>query len=192
MRDEKLITLKKLMVGLAAYYGHPIDDYVVSMYAEDLADLPLEAVLQAAREIRLDPKTSRFPLPALIRERASPVISDTDLSRDIAARIFKAIGRHGHNWSDKDANWPSQAIAELSDLGFEVVKRLGGWFRVCEFSGDVSLGIFMAQVRDLAESTLKSVRAGHLGRTLALSDPQSKLNQLTSIDFTQLLQRSGG
>ena len=187
MRDQHLVALKKLIVGLAAYYGHQIDEFVVGMYAEDLIDLPLDSVLTAAREIRLDPKNTRFPLPAQIREKAAPNVNDTDVARDVAARIFKAIARHGHNWSDKDDAWPAQPVADLGELGYEVVKRLGGWFRVCEFSSEVSGGVFMAQVRDLAESTLKAARAGSLGQAPALPAPKREQSSLAPLSVRALL-----
>lgn len=59
----------KLMIAMAAYYGQKIEDHVLLMYAEDVSDLPLEGVKRAFHEIRRDPKVTRFPLPALIRER---------------------------------------------------------------------------------------------------------------------------
>jgi hypothetical protein len=176
VRDEKLIALKKLIVGLAAYYGHPLDEFVVGMYAEDLVDLPIGDIARAVREIRLDPANTRFPLPAVIRAKASASTNDTDIARDVAARIYKAIGRHGHNWSEKDKNWPSEPIAELGEAGWEVVKRLGGWYRMCEFSGEVSAGIFLAQVRDLTESTLRMARAGHLHQAPTLPAPSKGAN----------------
>jgi hypothetical protein len=174
MRDQKLVVLKKMIVGLAAYYGHPLDEFVVGMYAEDLMDLPIEDVIRAAREIRLDPKNTRFPLPAIIRAKAGPAVNDTDIARDVAARIFKSIGRHGHNWSEKDKSWPSEPLEELGELGWEVVKRLGGWYRVCEFSNEVSPGIFLAQVRDLTESTIRAAKSGMLAQAPALPKPEGR------------------
>lgn len=189
MRDQQLMALKKLIVGLAAYYGHQIDEFVVGMYAEDLVDLPLENVLRAAREIRLDPKNTRFPLPAVIREKACPKVNDTDVARDVAARIFKAIGRHGHNWSDKDKNWPAEPIAELGELGFEVAKRLGGWCRICELSAEVNPGTFMAQLRDLAEATIKAAKAGMLTQAPALPKPVSTAGELQQMNVAALIPK---
>jgi hypothetical protein len=187
MSDQKLVALKKLIVGLAAYYGHAIDEFVVGMYAEDLADLPIEDVLRAAREIRFDPKNTKFPLPAVIREKAAPNLNDTDVARDVAARILKAVGRHGHNWSDKDPAWPSEPLDQLGELGYEVVKRLGGWMRVCEFSGEVGSGIFMAQIRDLADATMKAARAGNLEQAPSLPAPKTARSTLGPIPMRALL-----
>jgi hypothetical protein len=190
MRDEKLIALKKLIIGLAAYYAHPLDDFVVGMYAEDLMDLPIEDIVRAVREIRLDPKNTRFPMPAVIRAKAGAATSDVDVARDVSARIFKAIGRHGHNWSEKDKAWPSEPLAELGELGFEVVKRLGGWFRVCEFSCDVSAGVFLAQVRDLTESTIRAAKSGLLHEAPALPKPEARRGELKPLKFVGFLTHS--
>jgi hypothetical protein len=61
----------RLMIAMAAYYGQKIEDHVLLMYAEDLADIPLESLKQAFQQIRRDPKVTRFPLPAMVRDRVS-------------------------------------------------------------------------------------------------------------------------
>ncbi len=63
MRDERLIALKKMIVGLAAYYAHPLDEFVVGMYAEDLIDLSIEDVIRAVRESAWIPRAPSFLCP---------------------------------------------------------------------------------------------------------------------------------
>jgi hypothetical protein len=46
---------------------------VLCLYVEDLADLPFDAVMGAIKRLRRDPKITRFPLPAIIRDRVAPV-----------------------------------------------------------------------------------------------------------------------
>lgn len=61
--------LKILIIQTLGYYGQEVSDDVLRMYAEDLADLPLDAVRTALMVLRRDPKVTRFPLPGVIRAK---------------------------------------------------------------------------------------------------------------------------
>lgn len=61
--------LKELLVNTALYYGHEIPDEVLLMYVADLRDIPLGRIARALVELRRDPKVTRCPLPAQIRDR---------------------------------------------------------------------------------------------------------------------------
>ena len=162
--------LKALIVAHSAYYGQKLDPTVIQMYAEDLADLPIEVLRRALHEIRRDPKVNRFPLPAVIRARVTPPEMDEDQARDAAARIITAIARCG--WTN-----PDSAKAMIGELGWEVVQRQGGWRSICEGVMEENKTIFQAQWRDLAMSLSRRSRAGTLDQLPALPKPSSAPTQ---------------
>jgi len=142
---DKLLEVKKMIVALCAYYQHPLPDQVVEMYAKDLADLPLEKLAQAFHEIRRDPKTTRFPLPAIIRQRTEGPVNAENAAIQIAAKIPEAISKFG--WNN-----PEKAKAFLGEVGWLIVQREGGWANLCQTVDENNLPILKAQWRQLAKS----------------------------------------
>lgn len=150
-----LVELKALIVATSAYYGQKLDPTVIAMYAEDLVDLPIEQVRDALLQIRRDPKITRFPLPAVIRDRIQPADTVEADARDAASRIVAAISRFG---------WPNgeRARGYVGELGWLVVERQGGWQNLCQAVETDDIGILQAQWRELAVSLIKRAKAGTL------------------------------
>lgn len=171
MTPEERKQLMHLIIATSAYYGHKIEDTVLALYIEDLEDLPLARIAQAIREVRRDPKTTRFPLPAVIRARLTPPETDEDQAREAASRILAAVARYG--WSN-----PERAEAYIGELGWEVVKRQGGWRSVCEGVTEDNKTIHQAQWRDLAASLSRRSRAGTLEQAPALPSPVQPMANL--------------
>jgi hypothetical protein len=149
------------------------------MYAADLEDLPFNQVINALVKLRRDPRTTRFPLPAKIREAVHPQESPQDAARIAANEIWEAIGRFG---------WPNgnYARAQVGTLAWEVVTRNGGWISICQASGEGNAGTFKAQLRDLAESLYKRSQAGKLNEKVNLPEPSNNIGQLP--DASKLLR----
>lgn len=159
--------LKAYIALTAAYYGQELADAVVAMYAEDLSDLPLEAVKAAITQIRRDPKVTRFPLPAVIRARLEPQDTPEDSARLAESEVWEAVGRYG---------WPNARDAQnaIGELGWEGVTRFGGWVRVCEAANDNPTA-FRAQMRNVLESVYRRAQQGRLTEAVALPEPEKKL-----------------
>lgn len=135
--------IKEAIHITARYYGRKIDDDVLLMMAEDLADLCEDEVIAAYHSYRRNPKNRVMPLPAQIREIVQPEIDVDSLAKEIASRIAGAIPKYG--WSNAAA-----ARAFIGDDGWRVVERFGGWVYLCENYGlSVDAGTFYAQTRDL-------------------------------------------
>lgn len=147
--------LKALLVAMSVYYGQQLPDAVIALHVEDLADLPYQKVTDAYAAARRDPRNTRLPLPAQIREIVAPKVSPDDEAREIAANIAKAIARIGSHQS-------ARAQEFLGPIGWRVVDLAGGWVRVCELLNDRTQTQLMAQWRDLAGSLLRRAKVASL------------------------------
>lgn len=141
--------IKKAWSLMAAYYARTLQDEVLAMYADDLADLPAERVLEAMKAYRRDPKNRQMPLPAQIRDMIEPQETPEAAARDLASKISGAIVKFGH---------PNENLARnyIGEKGWAIVQRWGGWSYLCANHGTViDPGQFYAQVRDHAVDVVK-------------------------------------
>lgn len=133
----------------AAYYRVKIEDQVLKMYAEDVADLSFEDVIRALGNYRRDPKNRQMPLPAQIRDMIEPVQSNESQAKEIAAKINGAIVKFGH---------PNESLAKqyIGEIGWAIVQRWGGWAHLCAHMGlSIDPGQFYAQIRDHAVDVVR-------------------------------------
>lgn len=166
MTPQEIQSLKALIVATSAYYGHTVPDNVLALYVEDLADLEFPAVAGAIKEVRRDPKTTRFPLPAAIRSRIAPTESVEDQAREAASRITSAVAKYG--WTN-----PERAKEFIGEVGWYVVDRMGGWQNVCQTLCAENMPSLQAQWRELAASAMRRSKAGTLNVAPALPKPES-------------------
>lgn len=147
------MTVKEVIAITFAYYnpGNVLDQTVLEIYAEDLADLNEQAVMLAYQTYRRDPNHTRFPLPAKIREIVTPenYISAEDKAAEVAARICGAVSNYG--WNNGRG-----AEAYIGPVGWQVVQRQGGWSYICENLGvRINPSTFQAQLRKQLETNFK-------------------------------------
>lgn len=149
MTENEIKQLAGLWAMYAGYYRTKLDDQVLRMYADDLADLDFAEVRNALDQYRKNPKNRVLPLPAMIREIIEPQVDPDSAAREIASRIVGAISKCG--WSN-----PTGAREYMGEIGWEIVRRFGGWQYICENHGlSLQPAAFMAQARDLAKSQLQ-------------------------------------
>lgn len=145
------------MIALTfAYYNHGqnVQNEVLKMYADDLADLPIEKCIEAYKVYRRNPKNTRFPLPANIREIINPTANTRDLAINAANRVILAVSKFG--WAN-----PGDAKAFIGDAAWGHVERSGGWQYLCENLGvTIQQTTFMAQCRDSIASDLNLKNIG--------------------------------
>lgn len=147
--------LKKLLIATTAYYGIEINNDVLRMYAEDLSDFDLNSVATALVEIRNSTNIHRgnlLPIPPKVKEKILGNVSEIDDARDLAARIISAIQRVSYTE-------PERAREFVGEMGWEVIRLMGGWSRLCE-SEKSDNHILYAQIRDLAVSYGHRYQAG--------------------------------
>lgn len=148
--------LKYTIALTASYYGRDLADEVLTMYAEDLSDLDPAACIAAYQNWRRNPKHSRMPFPAEIREIIAPSENPQEEAREAASRIIGAVPKFG--WCN-----PQEARDHIGELGWQVVEMQGGWTAVCEGMNARQTPNLQAQYRDLAESIYRKSQRGIFG-----------------------------
>lgn len=155
MTEDEKKKVKAGYVALSAYYQRPLEDYVLRMYAEDLEDMPFGVVIDAMIQWRKNPKNRTLPLPAELRNQVTPALTDEQLAIESVARIVQAMSKHGsYN--------PDAAREFMGDLAWEVVKREGGWVKICA-TENKELPFLKSQWLKVALSVQAQSRAGKLG-----------------------------
>lgn len=167
MSPQEIRQLKALLVATSMYYGQEFRDEVINLFVEDLCDLPFESVVQAIKEARRDPRTTRFPLPAVIRGKIETGPSDEDQAIEAVSRIVAAVSRFG--WNN-----PDRAKLFIGGLGWRVVEMEGGWTTVCETLNNDNIGTLRAQWRGIAKSSIARAKAGELDTAPRLENKKSK------------------
>lgn len=153
MSPEEKQQLKALFVANSLYFGQQIADQALKLYVEDMEDLPFSAVVEALKLIRRDPKTTRCPLPSVIRAKINPTFDPENQAVLIAAEIVEFISSCG----------PYQ-IPPLSEIARRVVQMEGGWIQVCEITTNDNLTALRAQWRGIARGLIQhgsSMRKSH-------------------------------
>jgi len=151
MNNEKIIEIKKLLVGLAEYFGTTLSEPQKKMYSEDLEKYELKSLAEAIEKIRIDPKQEFFPRPAKIIEIMEGNRKDEAL--EAVGRIITAMGKFGSHNLEKSK-------AFIGELGWRVVDREGGWASLCQRTTDQDLPILKAQWRDMAVALQNRASAG--------------------------------
>lgn len=168
---NQIIQIKKVLIGLAAYYDRKLTDDQVQMYAEDLQDMPLEMLAAAVKQYRNNPRNNDFPRPARLRQEVAPQDTPEDSARVSEAEIWEAVASCGQYQSDR-------ARHRLGGLAWEGVSRFGGWLRVCEAANEHG-STFRAQMRNTLESIYRRAQAGQLQNVVQLPEP--KFNRSTGL-----------
>lgn len=152
---NKITAIKGLLVMASAYWREKLEDHVVEMYAEDLAEFAPEQIASALKQMRRDPKVRRFPLPAEIAALIAPPITPEDDAKEAATRILGAVPKFG--WAN-----PTDARAYIGELGWRVVEMQGGWQYLCETLKPSMVPTLQAQFRELAKTTQTRALTGTL------------------------------
>lgn len=161
--------LKRVLVTMSMYFGKPLDDGVLLMYVADLADLPFNEVMRALVAYRRNPKNRQMLLPADIRAAVKPQMNEEDACNAAVSKLIESISKYGYTN-------PDRARAYMGELAWEVVKREGGWERVCELVTNENKLIFRAQILKVA----KSVVAGETQLPATIKNDRQISNQATA------------
>lgn len=147
---------------------------VLKMQVEDLEDLNFNDIHNALIQYRRDSRNQFWPKANKIRELINPKMSIDAQSVAIATKIREGITTYG--WANLRA-----ANANLGEMAWVVVERLGGWQYICENHGlNLNPGTFHAQARDVAKSLLESNSIKQIEH-VALNKPNNDV--LTALDF---------
>ncbi len=150
-----------LLNTLAKFCRFELDETVIGLYDQSLEPLGYPKVCNAI-EILITKRSSRDPFPSvneivgLVQSKMPTKFS----SFEVANKIITTISKKGHTWNWEGNFRPYETfdkalLAELGEIGFQLVKSLGGWDRVCEESNTANIGVMRAQLRQTAEALLR-------------------------------------
>ena len=162
MVTESRDRLTVAVATTAELAGKQLSDGALKLYAHQLRELPLDAVL---RELTKGARSNRLPSIEEIDTAITGKVGDADDAQDTADRIIAAIRDCGSYQSTK-------AMEAIGPVGAEVVRRFGGWSQVCDVETK-ELGTFRAQLRDSARSVLARAKAGRLNEPAQLPAPET-------------------
>ena len=162
--------IKALIIQMSAYYGQKFEDPIILMYTEDLADLPVSEIARVMNELRRDPKITRFPLPAMIRDRLTPAVTPENEALEAISRVIAAVSNIGPYQIEK-------ARAAIGELGWEVVKAEGGWENVCQNLTEDNIGMLRAQWKSIALAKMARAKAGLIDGP-SLPEPAMQAKQI--------------
>lgn len=178
---------------MAIYYGKTdLSRPVISMYIDDIvaSGLSFSQALDAYSAYRRNSKNTRFPIPSQIIDLVKPQVNDDALAREAAIRIQQAIAKFGYMGGD-------EAQAFIGEIGWQVVRRFGGWRYICENHGiELNPLTFHAQARDIARTQIEMARAGIMDQAPQLEHAsniqiQNNGSGLQRLDFTKLIETKG-
>jgi hypothetical protein len=177
--------LKLTIITMAEYYDKSVSDGALKMMAQDLADLPFDAVMKGFETYRKDAGNKFFPLPAQIRQIVQPPVSDTTTAEGLTQLIIEKIRRYNPNWSffsQGKTRYGAYGLLsleaamkkELGELGYTVVLTYGGgWNSLCENYFDSKGTYFATHLRDHVAGVIARSKAGTLGQLPALPRPDN-------------------
>ncbi len=151
--EQKLKLIRDLIIQNLTFYDAPVNEMKVKMFAAELQDLDLQAIDLTLSDFRKEKGRRLMPMPSDIRDKIRPVsVSDESIAIEATTRIVTAISKYGHTNHEAAKNF-------IGQLGWEVVKRQGGWNEVCQTD---MVGVFQSQSVKIAKSVLEQSRAGML------------------------------
>lgn len=138
--------IKRLILGLAEMYGEQFTELRLGIYAGALQDLTPAQVEYAVSEIAKDPSLTRFPLPAIIREKIIPTLTLENAANELVGRALEAVARFGY----VD---PIGAKEYLGEIAWRALPNENGWQDFC--CSEIPQGIARAQLRERIVSVLR-------------------------------------
>lgn len=165
MTQEERTQVATAWLTLAQIYGKDVPPQAMTMMINAVSDLPVEKVLRAIDEWSRVSKQPRHPFPAEVRDLAGAGVSLDAEATAAATRIQDAITKFGYMRG-------TEARVYVGTLGWEVVRRFGGWQRVCEMVGvDYDKSAFLAHAKSIAKSEAEYARAGRHNEAPQLPEP---------------------
>lgn len=146
-QDEKLKSIKKLVVQNLTFYDAPISEVKVQMYAAELSDLDLESIGRTFERFRREKGRRQMPMPADIRDVIKPDAQPLTLEDE--AQL--AVGKIVQGLKNFPRDMPVSARSFIGETGWEVVESNGGWWNLCMMS-DEQLQYALPRWKKLAEA----------------------------------------
>lgn len=156
MTEQEQASVAKMVSTVAKIYGHTLDNDVLAINVRILNKYPFAAVMGALQQVAEDPRVNKsnlLPIAHHVRQRLEPKLDDRDEAMEAASRAIAALSKFGYTN-------PDRAKEFIGELGWEAIRLMGGWTRLCETTTPDQNEILRAQLRDLCVSVSKKSRAG--------------------------------
>lgn len=157
--------------ALAALAGVQLTPAVVDLYKTALERYGFDKVNSALEQFahKTSPRTGLPTVDQVLEALGTRPPSGDERARHAAALIRSKIAQIG-------AYNPRRAEEELKGVAWAVVKRYGGWERICEMAESANIDILMAQWRELAKSILASANVPGFDEPPELPPPCNVIN----------------
>lgn len=155
MNQSERQQLGEQILQTAFWYGLEIDRNRLSLILNHwmATNIAPHLLIDAYKRFTEVSKFNRFPTPAEIYGMIKPELSVDDEANLIATKIRQAISRCGY--AD-----PEGARKFIGEVGWNIVRRFGGWTYICENHGDLLNPLtFHAQCRDITKAEINSYSA---------------------------------
>lgn len=126
MREDERRAFREAMIGVAAYYDRRLDNTTIAIYWRGLADLPLDAVLEALNAHVQDPKAGQYmPKIADIRRAIEATREDGHPGPDEAWSIALQARHEGATvvWTEQISDAFFVAAMPLLEEGDKIAAR---------------------------------------------------------------------
>lgn len=190
-QQERDVLAKKINFFLKLYGKVDFTTNMISSYMDTLDSFfnkSLNDYLYALDEYSKNKFNKTFPTPIQLRPYLDLELDDLSIANELAQKIKKLVSKKGYDWSSgrfydhdqkiyegKDANfWTfKEAVeSECGPIGYEVIKKYGGWSLVCNDANENNN--FIPQLRELIKSTLEFSKKNHKIENLELTSNQQK------------------
>lgn len=148
----------KTLTIIADLVGYTLTDEVIALYLHHMQGRDMHRASLALQDMSRSLKPGKgFPsVDDILAAMGDKSASDEDQARDAAALIIAAVRRFG---SIRDT---ARVEEHVGPLGWEIIKRQGGWHMICDQLTNSNISTMQAQWRDLGKSLLALNRSGEL------------------------------
>lgn len=169
-----------LLIALAAHFKMKLEDSFILADADFLkARLSPEELLQACELYKEDSKNTYYPKNvAVLVDLIKKPITQEDTAQNIVSKLFEYATKKGRSWKDGvlatdqkiyfeglnefgapalKYTFDEALVSVFGPVGFEIVRREGGWSRFCPYANDSEKTILRPQLVRLAVSLLKHI-----------------------------------
>lgn len=176
-----------MLAILAEQCSERASDQRLAWMASKLAPHGLKPCAEAIESLMSSAR--RFPTVAEIEKEmgvGSASLDPEDIGREVADRIYAAIGRFGQTKNGRERVWEY-----IGPIGVELVRLLGGWEYVCANTLEKDASIHKAQWRESAAILAHKAKRGELnmvpGAALAAIPQKPGLNPIDIDSMTRMI-----
>lgn len=171
-QQERDVLAKKLNFLLKIYEKQNLSANYITQYMDALDQFynrKLNEYLFALDEYSKNKFNKTFPTPIQLRPYLDVEPESISIANDLSRVIKSLTGKRGYNWNQgryfdgelsiyegKDQNFwtfKEAVMSEVGILGWEVIKKYGGWAYVCQDANENQN--FIPQMREFIKSTIE-------------------------------------